>query len=105
LCDLAKLRESIVPSSDAVFLHAPFENWDAQIVPLSPLEQTIVELLPAERPLRLSQLFGPALRHAKKAALSVNPEKDVHKAIDCLAREGIIYCVADVAEPSRQPAV
>jgi hypothetical protein len=91
LCNLAELRDAIVPAADAVFLHAPFEDWDARIVPLSPLEQSMVETLPADRPLRMNQFMGQALRTARKTGAAGEEEKAVHAAIVRLTEEGIIY--------------
>jgi hypothetical protein len=94
---LAELRETITPAPDSVYLHAPFEDWDARIVPLSPVERSIVEMLPAEKPLRWSQLLRSVMRVAKRSAVADNPEDAVKNAIVRLADEGIVYCPVDNA--------
>ncbi|MBN1577397.1 MAG: radical SAM protein [Chitinispirillaceae bacterium] len=104
LCALEKLRESIVPASEAVFLHSAFEDWDARITPLSPLERGIIELVPAERPILFDHLQGPALRRAKKLSPEGDAEAGVARAIAGLARAGILYLSPGGSHCSRSTA-
>ncbi|MBN1308000.1 MAG: radical SAM protein [Chitinispirillaceae bacterium] len=100
LCSLERLRESIEPKSDAVFLHAAFEDWGTRITPLSPLAEAIIELVPAERPILFNHLRSQALRRARKLFPDGSAESEVARAVAHLAHEGIIY-LAPAARRSR----
>ena len=91
LRNLETVKESMTPFQEAVYMHASFEDWDARITPLSPLEQTILSLVSAERPIRYDHLKGPALRRAKKLFTEETADTEVVKATASLSRAGILY--------------
>jgi radical SAM superfamily enzyme YgiQ (UPF0313 family) len=91
LCALEQLKEAIQPGPQTIFLHAAFEDWDARIFPMSPLERMVIGSIPNDRPISFDHLMSSVFRQAKRHSSGVDLKEPIVRAIETLAREGILY--------------
>ena len=90
LRQLHALRETIRPSSDIVYISAPFSRWDVQVFSLSPLERFLLDTIPADRPLALRHLLHSVQRVLGASGNDSCGPDAVRDVIASLAARGII---------------
>jgi radical SAM superfamily enzyme YgiQ (UPF0313 family) len=90
LRQLHVLRETIKPVNDTVFISAPYSRWDVQAFSLSSLEKSLLEMIPADRPIKLGQLVQTIKRAHATVDNASTMESDIRNVIALLAERGII---------------
>ncbi len=65
---LSSLQGSIIPCKSSVFVHAPYEQWSAQVVPLRNHHEDAIEILGSTRPLKMSSFVRQLSRSIKNSS-------------------------------------
>jgi radical SAM superfamily enzyme YgiQ (UPF0313 family) len=84
---LATLGESIVEAKDIVYVCAPFRRWDVQVFSLSGLYRIILDIIPADRPMRFKNILHAVQRNSGCSTMS---QDEIQAALMSLKHSGII---------------
>lgn len=87
LLRLHELRGSITPSTEQVYVHAPYEHWCESVVPLSAIQRTLIDSVPADRPRRVKSIVAAVLRMHRHEGVD---ERTIRDALVGLARSRIV---------------
>ncbi|MBD3243007.1 MAG: radical SAM protein [Chitinivibrionales bacterium] len=89
-CDLSQLHElrgTIMPCSQQVYVHAPYEHWCESVVPLSDTQRALIDAIPLDRPRRVKSVVAATLRVLKHEGAS---DPTVRAALTDLVRQRVV---------------
>jgi radical SAM superfamily enzyme YgiQ (UPF0313 family) len=91
LLSLAQRTDAIEAHSESVYVHAPFEHWNAHIMSVSPLQRFCIEFIPFDRPVRARSIIQAALRHFNtRGSGDAVDEAKIRDTLAALAQHDII---------------
>ncbi len=96
LLQLSELRDSIQPSSDNIYMYAPFNHWNISIYSISPLEKFLIELIPGNRGIHIKSLLQAAKRQFRSGinGNGITPDK-IKNTLKLLEKREIILIYID----------